>query len=49
MLLLVNLGMFGSVSPIGDIYLGRGKLNVDVASPQVPELSDLLSVSCVDK
>lgn len=22
-LLLVNLGMFGSVAPIGDIYLGR--------------------------
>lgn len=41
--------MFGSVASIGDIYLGKGRLSVVVASLQVPELSDLLSVSCVDK
>lgn len=38
MLLLVNLGMFGSVAPVGDIYLGKERLSVVVASPQVPEL-----------
>lgn len=47
-LLLVNLCVFGSVALIGDIYLGR-EGSVVVASLQVPELSDLLSVSCVDK
>lgn len=44
----MNLGVFGSVAPIGPIYLKKENLGV-AASPQVPRLSDLLCVSGVDK
>lgn len=48
-MLLVNQGMFGSVAPVGDIYLRREGWMLSLLPCRSPSSSDLLSLSYVDK